>query len=235
MQENSKPTTQPELILFDVYETLLDMSSVEKRVNSLLDSKRGYALWFEMFMQYCFVDNCTVQFNDFTSIAKATMQMTARSLGRTVKSTEIDNALELLKQLPLKEEVQEGLSLLHDRGFRIAALTNSPEKTVTERMYYTGLISYFEEVLSAEHVKKYKPCTEVYDWAAKRLKVPSNEIVLVSVHGWDIAGACNAGMQTAYLIQEKEMLYPLAPTPTYTCTNLVDLASQLTLKKEAGS
>ncbi len=218
---------KPAVVLLDVYETLLDMTVVEKRVNQILDNKRGYFLWFELFMQYCFVDNCIVQFNDFASIAYATMQMAGRTLGEEIDEHDINEVLELLKHLPVHEGVQEGLSQLNDAGFRIAALTNSPERTVTERMERTGLISYFEKVLSAEHVRKYKPSLEVYEWAIAQLNVQPGEVLLVSAHGWDLAGAVNAGMQTAYLKQSKQMLYPLAPKPNYICTSLTDLASQL--------
>jgi 2-haloacid dehalogenase len=230
METDSKVLKRPKLILLDVYETMLDMSEVERRVNNLMASKRGYLIWFEQFMQYCFVDNCTVQFNDFSSIAKATMQMTAKILGRTITEDDIDYILEHLKHLPLQDGVQEGLSLLHDQGLRIAALTNSPEKTVRERMERTGLISYFEKVLSAEKVKKYKPCKEVYEWAAAMLELELSDILLVSAHGWDIAGAANAGMQTAYVKQPRQMLYPLAPEPTFTCTDLPDFAMQVKLR-----
>jgi 2-haloacid dehalogenase len=225
--ENGEHQIKPTLILLDVYETLLDTSEMQRRVNHLLDSKRGYTIWFELFMQYCFVDNCTAQFNDFNSIANATMHMAGRSLGNAVDENEVQNILALLKHLPLHEGVEEGLSVLSDYGFRIAALTNSPEVTIRERMELTGLISYFEMVLSAEHVKKYKPCIEVYDWAAKQLGIEANDILLVSAHGWDIAGASNAGMQTAYLTQSNQMFYPLAPKPIYTIKNLADLASQM--------
>jgi 2-haloacid dehalogenase len=218
---------KPTVILLDVYETLLDMNEVEKKVNQLLDSKRGYTIWFELFMQYCFVDNCIVQFNDFPSIAYATMQMAGRTLGKEIGEHDINGVMELLKHLPVHDGVQEGLSQLNDAGFRIAALTNSPEKTVTERMERTGLISYFERVMSAEHVKKYKPSIAVYRWAVTQLGVQPNEVLLVSAHGWDLAGAVNAGLQTAYLEQSKQMLYPLAPEPTYKCASLADLANQL--------
>lgn len=217
----------PEVILLDVYETLLDMQDVVRRVNDLLDSRRGYTLWFEMFMQYCFVDNCTSQFNDFNSIANATMQMAAKTLGTSVDKESMNSVLELLKHLPVNDGVQEGLSALNQLDLRVAALTNSPESTVTERMERTGLISYFERVFSAEKVKKYKPCREVYEWAAKELGVSCNKILLVSAHGWDIAGGANAGMKTAYLQQNKQMLYPLAPAPDYTIKNLEQLAEQL--------
>lgn len=236
MEENSSTIKKPSLILFDVYQTLLDMSEMERKVNFLMDSKRGYTIWFELFMQYCFVDNCTVQFNDFTAIAKATMQMTGKRLGKTLDDSAVDDTLELLKHLPLNDGVQEGLSELNEKGFRIAALTNSPQKTVLERMERTGLISYFEMVLSAEHVKKYKPCNEVYEWAAKKLDSAVKDVLLVSAHGWDIAGGKNVGMQTAYIKQGQQLLYPLAPLPDLVCKNLVDLAGQLNLvaEKERG-
>lgn len=215
---------RPQLILFDVYETLLDMTEVEKKVNNLMDNKKGYTLWFELFMQYCFVDNCTAQFHNFTAIAKATMQMAARSFGESIDDQQIHSVLELLKHLPVHEGVQKGLSVLHNHDFRIAALTNSPQETVKDRMERTGLISYFEIVMSADQVKKYKPGLEVYEWACKKLKVPANEILMVSAHGWDLAGAANAGMQTAYMKQNKQMLYPLAPEPIFVCENIMQLA-----------
>ncbi|MDQ6609067.1 MAG: hypothetical protein M3Y85_04525 [Bacteroidota bacterium] len=83
MEKENNPL-QPTLILFDVYKTLLNMADVEKRVNNLLDNKKGYTIWFELFMQYCFVDNCTVQFNPFASLAKATLQMAAKMLDEKI-------------------------------------------------------------------------------------------------------------------------------------------------------
>lgn len=223
---------KPKVILLDVYETLMDMADVERKVNHLMDSKRGYAIWFELLLEYSFVDNCIGKFNGFLSIAKATIQLAAAKFGRTISDNEIDAVLDLLRQLPVHEGVQEGLSQLNDLGFRIAALTNAPEKVVCERMERTGLISYFELVLSAEEVKKYKPCIEAYQWAAKKLNVETNEILLASSHNWDLLGAVNAGMQTAFLKRENEKLYSLAPLPAFTCETLSELANQLSLQPE---
>lgn len=215
------------LVLLDVYGTLLNMETVERKVNQVLGSKRGYLYWFELFMQYCFVDNCIAQFNKFEAIAKATMQMAAHSLHTTLDEDEINEVFDLLKQLPVNPGVEKGLSKLNDLNVRVAALTNSPEQTVTERMERTGLISFFEKVLSAEHVGKYKPDINVYNWAATQLGLQPKEILMVSVHGWDLAGAGNAGMQTAYLEQSNHMLYPLSPKPDFVCKSLTDLAGQI--------
>jgi 2-haloacid dehalogenase len=222
--------TNPELILFDVYQTLLDMSELEKRVNGLLDSKRGYQLWDAWLMQYCFANNALDHHTGFLSLAGATLEMAGKYFGRTIRSSDIDDIVLLFQQLPVQEGVQEGLSLLHQQGYRIAALTNVPAATVIPRMERTGLVSYFEEVMSAESIKKYKPAREVYDWAAKKLEIRNEDILMVTTHGWDIAGAANAGMQTAYLKQGRVIHFPLAPEPQIISSNLPDLAGQLEKK-----
>ena len=203
------------------------MDSVERKVNEMLRSKRGYIYWFDLFMQYCFVDNSIVQFNNFNSIATATMQMAAHTFNESLNEEDISEVFDLLKQLPINGEVEKGLSQLNDLGFRIAALTNSSEKTVIDRMERTGLISYFEKVLSAEHVGKYKPDIKVYEWAAETFRLAPSEIMMVSIHGWDLAGAANAGMMTGYLEQGNHMLYPLAPKPHIVCRDLADFADQI--------
>ena len=224
---NDKNIIHPKLILLDVYETILDMSEMEKRVNAMMKSKRGYIIWFGLFMQYSFVDNCIVQFHNFQTIADASLKMTSQILKCEISSEDVQGILELMKHLPLKENVQAGLSLLHEENYRIAALTNSPERIVIDRMDRTGLISYFERVFSAEHMRKYKPAIEVYRWVAESVGLNPAEIMVVTAHGWDIAGAENAGMQTAYVVQAKEMLYPLAPQPDFICSDLVNLHEKL--------
>src|SRR5687768_9712707 len=114
---DTSQTAQVRVILLDVYETMLDMTDIERRVNYLLNSKRGYIIWFQLLMEYCFVENCTSGFNGFSSIAKATMQMAARMVNTTISESDINDTLELLKHLPLKEGVQEGLSQMHTKGF----------------------------------------------------------------------------------------------------------------------
>lgn len=226
--QNQEISFRPQVIFIDMYETMLDMTEVERRMNHLLDSKKGYTLWFELLMQHCFADNSYLQFHAFSDIAKATMQMTGKMLGRPVEESAINDLLLLLEHLPVHDGVAEGLSRLKDEGFSLAALTNAPLAIVSRRMEFTGMISYFDAVLSAEAVKKYKPAKEVYQWALQQMEATAENALVVTTHGWDIAGAHNAGMKTAYLKQQKRMLYPLAPQPHFVCHNLDELATLLT-------
>lgn len=226
--DTDAPLFRPKLILLDVYETILDMSEIQHKVNHLLNSSKGYRLWFELFMQYCFVSNTTNQYQPFTAIAKATMVLAANMLGVQLTENKQEEILWLLKHLPLKANVREGLSLISDEGYELAALTNSPWSTVAERMEPTGLISYFQFVMSAEEIKKYKPAIEVYEMAVRKAGFPANEVLMVSSHGWDLMGASSAGLQTAYIGKPK-LLYALTPKPTYSAADLLDLATQLQL------
>jgi 2-haloacid dehalogenase len=228
--ETTKETQKPRIIVFDVYETLLDMSEVERKINLITDSKRGYILWFELFMEYCFANNSLDTFHDFFSIARATLQMAGVKLGRTIPDSEADDTLQILKHLPVREGVPSCLSELNDDNFTVIALTNAPEKLVYERMERTGLVSYFETVLSAESIKKYKPEKKVYEWAAQKLNVQTGEMLMVSTHGWDIAGAANAGMKTALLKSDKQLLFPLSAKPDMVGT-LSEIVSILKSKK----
>ncbi len=190
---------RPTVILFDVNETLLDMSPLKKKVNSILDSKRGFRIWFGMLLQYSLVDNCTGVHHDFSTIANATLDMAAKALEKEIDADEKKEVLASIKKLAAYSDVEEGLKLLKDAGYRLATLTNSPMQTLTAQLEHAGLKSYFEATLSIDAIKKYKPALESYQYVAQELGVVPNEMVLVAAHGWDIAGAMQAGLQAAFI------------------------------------
>lgn len=218
---------RPELILCDVYDTILDMTDLRKRVNHLLDNRNGYSTWFGEFIQYFQEHNGEAQPGTFDGIFCSTLYHTATYFGKSLNEIELLEALELLKQLPLKEDVQEGLSDLVDMGFRIGTLTNASKIIIDERMTRTGLISYFEKILSAEMCGRYKPDIEVYQWAAAQFHVPAMAVLFVSSHLWDISGATAAGMQTAYLQIENETPLVSIKEPDFTILQLRELATLL--------
>src|SRR5689334_19666639 len=107
--------TKPQVIVFDVYKTLINIEEMEGKVNQVVDSKRGYTIWFELLCQYCFADNSLDTYQDFISIAKASLQMTGQQLGRPVTDADAEDVIALLTHLPIHEEVQESLSQLSDK------------------------------------------------------------------------------------------------------------------------
>jgi 2-haloacid dehalogenase len=223
MEKNKKPS----VILFDVNETLMDMSPLKKKVNNILNSKRGFRIWFGMLLQYSLVENCTGQYHDFSAIASATLDMAAKALQKEIGEDEKKEALALMKKLSAHADVEKGLKLLKKAGFRLAALTNSPVPTLTAQLQHAGLTTYFEATLSIDAVQKYKPAIESYQYAARTLGVGTGEIIMVAAHGWDISGAMQAGMQAAFIERKGQSLYPLASKPQFVCEDLVEFAKAI--------
>jgi 2-haloacid dehalogenase len=99
-------------------------------------------------------------------------------------------------RLPAWEDSAEGLSLLR-RGHVVAALSNGGFALLTHLVKAAGLP--FDAILSAELARAYKPAPEVYLTAARLLDVEPGHMLLVAAHGWDIDGARDAGLRTAFL------------------------------------
>jgi len=215
------------VILFDVNETLLDMSPLRKAINRLLGTTKGFRIWFGMLLHYSLVDNCTNSYHDFSAIANATLEMAAKALKEDIDEKEKEAALATIKELPAYPDVTKGLNNLKENGFRLATLTNSAFTTLTAQLQYSKLTKYFEATFSIDSIRKYKPALETYQWAAEQLSVSPTDIIMVAAHGWDIAGALQAGMQTAFIERKGQSLYPLVAKPQLFGKDLDEIATSI--------
>ena len=218
--------TKP-VIIFDVNETLMDMTPLKKKINVLLDSGKGFRIWFGMLLHYSLVDNSTNNYHDFSELANATLDMAAVALNVTIKNKDKNEALQTIKQLSAYNDVLKGLQLLKDNGFRLATLTNSAPATLSAQLQSGKITRFFDATLSIDAIKKYKPALETYKWAAKQLSVNISEAILVAAHGWDVAGALQAGMQAAFIKRKGQSLYPLSLKPGFIAKDIVDVANQI--------
>lgn len=93
-------------------------------------------------------------------------------------------------------DVRGGLEALHhDRV--TAALSNGHVALLIDLARNGDL--RFDCLLSAELVRAYKPAPQVYQTAASLLGVKPGELMLVAAHPWDLEGARNAGLRTAFV------------------------------------
>jgi len=217
----------PHTILFDVNETLLNMGPMRVAINSLLGSENGFQQWFGFLLQYSLVDNCTNNHHDFVAIAGAAIEMAATINDIKITTAEKTNSLQIIKKLLPHPDVVPGLQLLQQNGYRLATLSNSPLQTSLAQLAFAKIDVYFEAILSVDAVKKYKPSLAPYQYAATVLEVATNQIIMVAAHGWDIAGAANAGMKTAFIDRPGQSIYPLAEPPAYNEKDIFSFAKKL--------
>lgn len=233
-QAESQPASKPVLLVFDVNETLLELGGMASEINKALQDDGAFKQWFALMLQYSLVDNDTGRYHDFGTIADATMRMTEQLLGRQLPEAERKRLLKLILTAPAHPDVVEGLARLKQAGYRMVTLTNSTGRVVAQQLENAGLAKFFEASISIDEFKAYKPQLASYELALRKLGVRPQQAMLIAAHGWDIAGAAGAGLQTAFIARKGQALYPLAPRPTLQGDTLMAIADQLTEVAPAG-
>lgn len=228
-----RATGTSKVILFDVNETLLDMSKLKKALINAFNNKAAFHQWFGLLLQYSLVDTVTNHYHDFRAIGDAALDMTASMLQeRALKPADKQKLLDLMTELPAHKDVPEGLKLLMDAGYSLVAFTNSPPAVLDQQLRYADIIHYFEQGLSVDEQRRYKPHLGTYHAAARQAGAPNpTTATLIAAHGWDITGALHAGLKAGFIARKGQALYPLAPTPTYQGKTLVDVAKQIIAQK----
>jgi len=229
----TKQKPPPKVIFLDVNETLLDLEPLKKSVTKALDGREGMVgLWFSMMLHHSLVDTLTGKYHDFPEIGVATLQMLAESNGIGLSKKDAEMAIiPVIQNLPPHPDVIEGLKSLKAQGFLIVSLTNSSNAGVMEQFKNAGLLEIVDRRLTVEGIHKFKPDLGVYRWALEQVGVEAGDAMMVAAHGWDIAGAGTAGLQTVFVARPGKVLYPLAEKPDHIVKDIEELAELLNTKK----
>lgn len=214
----------PRICVFDVNETLLDLSALDEPFERVFGEAAVRREWFQQLLQSALVATVTGAYTDFGTVGDAALQMVAERRGVSLSDEDRRSVLGGMRSLPPHPEVAESLQRLRGAGLRLAALTNSTQQVAEAQLENASLHGYFEQILSADTVKRLKPAPEPYRMAADRLGVESEETRLVAAHAWDVAGALRAGCTAAFVARPGMVLDPLAEPPDVIGSDLSQVA-----------
>ncbi|AEE21157.1 haloacid dehalogenase type II [Paraglaciecola chathamensis] len=220
---------KPKVIIFDVNETLLDLETMRTSIGEALDGQEELTtLWFSTMLHHSLVTTVTGDYQDFGKIGVAALMMVAQNNDIEITEEQAVTAIKTpLLSLPAHPDVKAGLKALKEQGFKLVSLTNSSNKGVETQFKNAGLTDYFDKRMSIEDIKVYKPDLRAYAWALEQLNIKPEEALMVAAHGWDVAGAKAAGLQTAFVARPGKALYPLAQKPDYVVKDLSELVEIL--------
>jgi 2-haloacid dehalogenase len=221
------PAVSSRILVFDVNETLLDVSALEPHFARAFGSGSVCREWFSTVLLYSEVATLAGPYADFSAIAGAALDMTAASRGVVLKPEERDHIVAGMRSLPAHSDVREALRLLKDAGYRMVTLTNSAPASARQQLTHSGLIDAFERVFSVDEVHRFKPAPEPYRFVARELGVETSALRMVATHAWDIVGAMQAGCAGAFVARPGKVLYPLAPQPDIVGADLGAVAEQI--------
>ena len=217
----------PEIVVFDVNETLLNLAALDPLFERAFGDASARQQWFAQVLQSALVVTVIDRYVDFGTIGAAALEMTAAR--RSVSLSARDRAAILggMLTLPPHPEVRESLARLRAAGFRLATLTNSTAKVARAQLTNAGLIEYFDQVLSVDAVRRFKPATETYRMASRELDVEASDLRLVAAHDWDVAGALRAGWAAAFVARPGMVLGPLSEQPGIVGRDLHEVVDQI--------
>jgi 2-haloacid dehalogenase len=218
--------------VFDVNETLLDLGALDPHFERLFGDAGVRRAWFLQLLQSALVATVTGAYSDFGTIGGAALDMVAEREGVDLSEEERQRILGGMRELPPHPEVARSLDRLRDAGLRLATLTNSTQQVAEAQMESSGLRGYFEQILSADAVKRLKPAPEPYRMAAESLGVEIGQVRLVAAHSWDVAGALRAGCAAAFVARQGMVLDPLVERPDVVGGDLAQVTARI-LEAEA--
>ena len=220
-------------IVFDVNDTLLDMSALDPLFADAFGDKSIRRVWFAQTLQLAFTMTINNEYAPFDDLARAALDMTARKRGVGLDEERGKRIMRGLAALPAHGDAPAGLARLQAAGFRLAILAQATPTLVEEQLERAKIRDYFDDIFSADHVHRFKPASEPYAMARDRLG--GEAPLLVTAHDWDVAGAMHAGWRTAFVARHGMSLNPLAARPTLVAPDLRAIADAICGQIPAGT
>jgi len=215
------------VIVLDLLGTLLDLRAMDPHFERFFGDAAVAEDWFMQTLQLAMAATLANAYEDFGVQADTALEMTARHHKVSLLGEEKNLILGTLRKLRPYPDVVAGLHRLRDAGLRLATLTNSTVRTAEAQLTHAGLRDYFEQVVSADEVRLFKPAPEVYHLAARRLGVEPEHMRVVTAHDWDVTGALRAGCAAAFVARPGQVTNPFGPQPDVRGSDLGEVAERL--------
>ena len=219
-ESQSSAYTKPKVLVFDVNQTMLDLNALRPQFARVFGDGKALDEWFSLLLHYSLVVTVADAYADFATVGRAVLEMLASTKGVKLSSEDATRILQGVLTMPAYPDVPDGLKRLRAAGFRMVTLTNSSPAAVKAQLQNAGLTQYFDESISVDSVRRFKPDLEVYRSAAAHLGAQPAELLLIAAHPWDVFGALEAGWQAAFIARNGITPLPLGPKPTINCGDM---------------
>lgn len=216
----------PRVIVFDVNETLSDMAPMQQRFATAGAPAQLAATWFASVLRDGFALTAMGHNPRFAELAAEVLRASLTGLVGDVEGA-AHHIMAGFVDLPVHPDVVEGVRNLHGLGIRLVTLSNGSTAVAQGLFDRNDIVDCFERLISVEDAPLWKPARAAYSFGLEACGCEPSDAMLVAVHPWDIHGANQAGLATAW-VNRTNARYPTHFSPAdIEATSLVDLAAQL--------
>jgi 2-haloacid dehalogenase len=215
------------VVAFDVNETLLDLRALDASFKEVLGSAALRGQWFAQMLQLSFVGGLSGEYVDFSTAQHAALLMLAERNGLGLTHAQATEMVNEMSSLPPHPEVAGALALLRETKLKVVALTNSVQPVAEEQLTNAGIRHHFDDVMSADALKRLKPAPEPYEAVAGAFGVDTADVRLVAAHSWDVSGAMAAGCKAAFVARPGMVLSPIGRQPDIVGADIAEVVQQI--------
>ena len=214
-------------VFFDMNETLLNLSLLEKQFDKHFEDKYALKYWFTKLLHNSTVMGIMGVYKDFGELAAVALEQLFYENELALSQETKNEILGAFKKLPAYDDVRPALELLRANDIRVVALSNSSLEMIKEQLSNAGIMDLFDSYYSVDDVNKYKPFEDIYLSVAQQENLTLEDIIMVATHDWDLFGAKKAGLSTAYISRKREIYHPFYTPADFTATDMTDLMRQI--------
>ena len=212
------------IVVFDIIGTCFSLNKLQQQLTELGAPASTTKLWFAQSLRDAFALSHAGKYQPLKDILQAELPRTLKLLEVELNSSERSQVIEKLSQLELNQSAEAAFELLTKAGYQIVALTNGSKSATDKLLESAGVQKYFSEVYSCDAIALTKPHQDVY----KMVKTDNLEQTwLVAAHAWDIMGAIQVGMKTAFVTQLEKDYLDVYPQPQIMAENLLKAARKI--------
>jgi 2-haloacid dehalogenase len=213
---------RPDVVAFDVNETLLDLSPVAA---ALVEAGQAAELLPVVFGR-------TLHTGTAATVAGVWLPFRAAFDSALAQLTDLPDGerarvADAFLELTPHPDVEPALRRLTTAGVRVVTLSHGSPGVAEAGLERGGVTPLVERTLTSEAVRAWKPSREAYLWAAGVCDVPPERMALVAAHGWDVLGAERAGLTGAWFPRTERVYPPAFPAPAVVAADLAGAVDAL--------
>jgi 2-haloacid dehalogenase len=218
-------------ILFDAF-PIFDPRPVFNMASQMFPEK-GVELtkvWRTKQFEYTWLRAAAKQYKNFWEVTEDALVYASKATGASLSSSDQTRLMSAYHSLDAWADVLPALQILRQQGFQLGFLSNMTAEMLTSCMRYSKTDGLFDNILSTDRAKTYKPDPKAYQMGIDELKLKKEEILFVAFAGWDVAGSKWFGYPTFWLNRSQSPLEDLNVIPDGSGKSMSDLISFLNLQ-----
>jgi 2-haloacid dehalogenase len=182
--------------VFDVYGTLYNPQSVATAIEVLFPGYGDYLayVWRQKQLEYSWLRTAMGCYADFAVVTRDALIYALATLALSPSAAAVDGLCQSFDRLAPFSDAATALNGL--TSFRLAILSNGSPTMLSALLGQSNFARHFEEVISVDRNRVYKPHPSTYRSVAEALALAPEEILLISSNGFDLAGAKQFGLKT---------------------------------------